>query len=99
MHAADGAVLSEGVWRADRLLTAAEITALAVAALAPAAAAPVASPVAPADSSVCVVCQDARPDCHTGCAHICMCMQCAKQVHSCPQCRKTVTKRTKVFIS
>ena len=91
--------MSEGVWRADRLLTAAEITALAVAALAPAASAASASSVAPADSSVCVVCQDARPDCHTGCAHICMCMQCAKQVHSCPQCRKTVTKRTKVFIS
>ena len=38
MHAADGAVLSEGVWRADRLLTTAEITALAVAALSPSSA-------------------------------------------------------------
>jgi len=110
MCSADGAVVSEGIWSDDRLLTAVEVTTLALAALSPSsasssssasAAAPAASPspAPPADSSECVVCQDARPDCHTGCAHICMCMQCAASIDTCPIGREPVTQRVRVFIS
>ena len=110
MHVADGRTESTGVWRDDRLLTAVEVMAVDRAALSPSSAsssssAPVAAPAAsppsapPADSSLCVVCQDARPDCHTGCAHICMCMQCAAVPDRCPLCRAPITQRVRVFIS
>lgn len=91
MHAADGAVESEGIWYEGRLLSAVEITTLTLAALSPAGASS-SSPPADSSSSECVVCQVATRSCLIDCPHFCMCMDCAQKVDRCPICRTPITQ-------
>lgn len=62
---------------------------------------PTATPVVEEKKSVsgklCAVCLDAEYNCVLNCGHMCMCMDCAKQVDRCPKCRASISSRLKVF--
>jgi hypothetical protein len=50
-----------------------------------------------AESFVCCICHERRKDTALNCGHI-LCGECAAQVQSCPECRRAITARTRLYM-
>jgi hypothetical protein len=50
-----------------------------------------------ADSFDCCICHERRKDTALSCGHI-LCGECAAQVQSCPECRRAITARTRLYM-
>eukprot|EP00742_Colponemidia_sp_Colp-10_P004489 GILJ01004792.1.p1 GENE.GILJ01004792.1~~GILJ01004792.1.p1 ORF type:complete len:592 (-),score=28.53 GILJ01004792.1:118-1806(-) len=49
---------------------------------------------------VCVVCMDKGIDCVLlRCGHVCTCMECARQMHRCPICRRRIIEAVKIYMA
>ena len=54
--------------------------------------------VADEEQQLCQICYEAEMDClFYDCGHVCACLPCAKQLASCPVCRKDVISVVKMF--
>lgn len=52
------------------------------------------------EENLCVVCMDSeRNSVLLECGHICVCYNCAKMLHQCPMCRKTIARIVKTYVS
>jgi hypothetical protein len=59
---------------------------------------PPADPVENNKSQLCVVCLEHPLECTLNCGHLCMCMECAALVTTCPMCRANIVNRIQTFI-